>query len=107
MVTRGDRLVRGELCDTAIRLARALPDEPEVTGLLSLLLLTDARRPARTDARGDLVLLSEQARAELLSRLDRRGEAAEAYRLALQLEPPAPERAFIDRRLAEVTAGRE
>jgi RNA polymerase sigma-70 factor (ECF subfamily) len=44
------------------------------------------------------------ARAELLGRLDRRAEAAEAYRLALQLEPPAPERAFIGRRLREVTA---
>jgi RNA polymerase sigma-70 factor (ECF subfamily) len=216
MATRGDRLVRGELCDAAIRLARALagllPDQPEVTGLLAMLLLTDARRPARIDARGDLVLLEEQdrtrwdaalvaegeslltqalsqgrpgpyqlhaavaachstassadatdwrqiaalysellryepspvveanravavamaegpaaglvildtvathpqlrrwpqlhvARAELLRRLDRRNEAADAYRLALQLEPPAPERAFIGRRLAEVTAG--
>jgi RNA polymerase sigma-70 factor, ECF subfamily len=211
----GERLVREELCDTAIRLARALagllPDEPEVAGLLALLLLTDARRTARTDARGDLVVLEEQdrrrwdpaliaegdallaealrrgrpgpyqlhaaiaachstapsaaetdwrqiaalygellryepspvieanravavamaegpaaglvildtvaahpqlqrwpqlhiARAELLRRLERRTEAADAYRLALQLEPPAPERAFVHRRLAEVAA---
>jgi RNA polymerase sigma-70 factor (ECF subfamily) len=211
----GERLVREELCDTAIRLARALagllPDEPEVAGLLALLLLTDARRTARTDARGDLVVLEEQdrrrwdpaliaegdallaealrrglpgpyqlhaaiaachstapsaaetdwrqiaalygellryepspvieanravavamaegpaaglvildtvaahpqlqrwpqlhiARAELLRRLARRTEAADAYRLALQLEPPAPERAFVHRRLAEVAA---
>jgi RNA polymerase sigma-70 factor (ECF subfamily) len=216
MATRGERLVRDELCDSAIRLARALaellPGEPEVVGLLALLLLTDARRPARTDAHGDVVVLEEQdrrrwdrsliaegealvtealrrgrpgpyqlqaaiaachsaavggpddtdwrqiaalygellryepspvieanravavamsegpaaglvildtlagnpqlqrwpqlhvARAELLRRLGRRTEAADAYRLALQLEPPAPERAFINRRLADVAA---
>ncbi len=56
-----------ELCDTAIALARALsallPHEPEVTGLLALLLLTDARRAARTDDTGQLVLLAEQDRS--------------------------------------------
>ena len=40
-----------------------LPDDPEVTGLLALMLLTDARRPARTDGTGDLVPLAEQDRA--------------------------------------------
>jgi RNA polymerase sigma-70 factor, ECF subfamily len=215
MASGGERLIREELCDTAIRLARALagllPGEAEVTGLLALLLLTDARRPARTDAHGHLVVLEEQdrsrwdrsliaegealvtealrqgrpgpyqlhaaiaachstaasaadtdwrqiaalygellryepspvieanravavamaegpaaglvildtvaahpqlqrwpqlhvARAELLRRLDRRAEAADAYRIALQLEPPAPERAFIGRRLAELAS---
>jgi RNA polymerase sigma-70 factor, ECF subfamily len=214
MASAGDQLVRGELCDTAIQLARALvrllPDEPEAAGLLALLLLTDARRPARLDAHGNLVVLEEQdrgrwdrslvaegdavltqaltrgrpgpyqlqaaiaachstapsmeatdwrqiaalygellrhepspvieanravavamaegaaaglvvldavgtdvrlqrwpqlhvARAELLRRLDRRDDAAAAYRLALELEPPAPERAFIARRLAELS----
>jgi RNA polymerase sigma-70 factor (ECF subfamily) len=44
------------------------------------------------------------ARAELLRRLQRRPEAADAYRLALQLEPPSPERAYVHRRLAEVAA---
>ena len=62
----GDALVRGDLCDQAIRLARALaallPGEPEVTGLLALLLLTDARRGARVSPAGDLVLLAEQDR---------------------------------------------
>jgi RNA polymerase sigma-70 factor (ECF subfamily) len=57
----GANLLRGELCDTAVRLARTLlallPGEPEVAGLLSLLLLTDARRAARIDAAGELVLL--------------------------------------------------
>jgi RNA polymerase sigma-70 factor (ECF subfamily) len=63
----GDALVRAELCAEAIRLARLLaelmPDEPEVLGLLALLLLTEARRPARTDAEGALVLLPDQDRA--------------------------------------------
>jgi RNA polymerase sigma-70 factor (ECF subfamily) len=48
----GDALIRSGLCEEAIRLARLLaalmPDEPEVSGLLALLLLTEARRPART-----------------------------------------------------------
>ena len=50
--TAGEDLVRSELCDEAIRLARLLatlmPDEPEVLGLLALLLLVEARREART-----------------------------------------------------------
>jgi RNA polymerase sigma-70 factor (ECF subfamily) len=66
LATRGDTLVRGELCDQAIRLTRALaallPREPEVIGMLALLLLTDARRPARVDAAGELVLLDDQDR---------------------------------------------
>ena len=64
----GPALVRGELCDAAIRLARGLhallPGEPEVTGLLALLLLTDARRPARTGPEGELVLLADQDRSK-------------------------------------------
>ena len=62
----GDDLVRVELCAEAVRLARLLvellPDEPEVLGLLALLLLTEARRPARVDADGTLVLLPDQDR---------------------------------------------
>jgi RNA polymerase sigma-70 factor, ECF subfamily len=211
--TSGETLIRGELCDQAIRLARALaallPGEPEVTGLLALLLLTDARRGARVGPDGDLVLLADQdrgrwdsalitegetlieqalrqgrpgsyqlhaaiaachsgahtaagtdwreiallygeliryeptpvveanravavamsegpaaglvildvvgtdprlarwpqlhlARAELLRRLGRRADAVAAYQAALQLEPAAPERAFIARRLQEL-----
>jgi RNA polymerase sigma-70 factor, ECF subfamily len=214
MATTGQALVRGELCDQAIRLARALadqlPDEPEVTGLLALLLLTDARRAARVDTDGELVLLEDQdrsrwdramigegealleralrsgrpgpyqlhaaiaachsgapsaaatdwreiaalygeliryeptpvveanravavamaegpaaglvildavgahpqlarwpqlhiARAELLRRLGRDAEALDAYRAAMQLEPPAAERAFIGRRIRQLT----
>ena len=65
--TTGDELVRADLCAEAIRLARLLaelmPDEPEVFGLLALLLLTESRRPARTAADGSLVLLSDQDRS--------------------------------------------
>jgi RNA polymerase sigma-70 factor, ECF subfamily len=63
----GDSLIRRELCREAIRLGRVLaglmPDEPEVLGLLALMLLHDARRDARTDAAGDLVLLDDQDRS--------------------------------------------
>ena len=60
-------LIRADLCDQAIALARqlrlVLPGEPEVTGLLALLLLTNARRAARTRPDGSLVLLADQDRA--------------------------------------------
>ena len=65
--TAGDRLAREELTAEAIRLGRVLaglmPDEPEVLGLLALMLLIEARRPARTGADGALVPLPEQDRA--------------------------------------------
>ncbi|MBS1845488.1 MAG: sigma-70 family RNA polymerase sigma factor [Actinobacteria bacterium] len=65
--SEGGELARTELTGEAIRLARiahlAMPDEPEVCGLLALMLLTDARRPARADARGELVPLDEQDRS--------------------------------------------
>jgi RNA polymerase sigma-70 factor, ECF subfamily len=65
--SEGDRLVRGELCSEAIRLGRLLctlmPDDSEVWGLLSLMLLHDARRSARVDAEGRYVTLDEQDRA--------------------------------------------
>jgi RNA polymerase sigma-70 factor (ECF subfamily) len=205
---RGPELIRGELCDQAVRLARALaallPGEPEAAGLLALLLLTDARRAARLDRAGELVPLASQdrgrwdrdliregdalltraltarrpgpyqlhaavaachsvpeetdwrqiailyselaryeptpvteanravavamagqpaaglgildaqgtrlarwpqfhiARAELLRKLDRPGEAREAYRAALRLALAHPERAYLERRLAEL-----
>lgn len=60
-------LIRTDLCAEAVRLARELaalmPDEPEVLGLLALLLLTEARRPARVGPAGELVLLPEQDRS--------------------------------------------
>ncbi|HKY75348.1 MAG TPA: RNA polymerase sigma factor [Acidimicrobiia bacterium] len=62
----GDELTRPDLSAEAIRLARLLaelmPDEPEVIGLLALLLLTESRRAARTAADGSLVLLPDQDR---------------------------------------------
>jgi len=64
--SRGATLLRVDLSAEAIRLARLLhrlqPSEPEVAGLLALMLLIDARRAARTDERGDLVPLEEQDR---------------------------------------------
>jgi RNA polymerase sigma-70 factor (ECF subfamily) len=62
----GDALIRRELCTEAIRLGRVLrdlmPDEPEVLGLLALMLLQDSRRASRVDATGALVLLEDQDR---------------------------------------------
>jgi RNA polymerase sigma-70 factor, ECF subfamily len=62
----GDDLTRGELTGEAIRLTRMLvalmPDEPEARGLLALMLLIEARRPARTTAGGEPVLLADQDR---------------------------------------------
>jgi len=76
----GDALVRHDLCDEAVRLARLLaelmPHEPEVLGLLALMLFHDARRDARSDARGELVTLEEQNRS-----LWHRGEIEEALSL--------------------------
>jgi RNA polymerase sigma-70 factor (ECF subfamily) len=74
-------VVRDDLCEEALRLAsglhRLLPDEPEVTGLLALILLTSARSAARADQHGALVLLPDQDR----SRWDR-GRLAEGRSLA-------------------------
>jgi RNA polymerase sigma-70 factor, ECF subfamily len=65
--TAGDSLVRADLCAEAIRLGCVLvelmPDEPEVLGLLALMLLQDSRRPARVGAGGELVLLEDQDRS--------------------------------------------
>jgi len=66
--TAGADLVRQNLCAEAIRLAQVLatlmPDEAEAAGLLALMLLHDARRAARLDARGDLVTLEDQDREQ-------------------------------------------
>jgi RNA polymerase sigma-70 factor (ECF subfamily) len=204
--TGGSEHVRAELCDEAIRLGKLLavlmPDEPEVFGLLALMLLQDSRREARVGSDGSLVLLEDQdrrlwdrarideglrvleravslrrpgryqlqaaiaaahaeerpwpaivllydalarldpspivllnravavalagdlseglalmdslegledyhllhaARADLLRRLERRDEAAEAYRRALELTANEPETRYLERRLAEVS----
>jgi RNA polymerase sigma-70 factor, ECF subfamily len=88
--TGGEDLVRAGLCDEALRLARLLaelmPDDAETLGLLALLLLTDARRAARTDAAGDAVALDDQDRA----RWDRAqiDEGAAVLQRALRLARP-------------------
>ena len=65
--TAGEALIRRELCAEAIRLGRVLaellPGEPEALGLLALMLLTDARRPAREGPGGELVRLEDQDRS--------------------------------------------
>src|SRR5215472_5482383 len=88
----GDDLTRADLCAEAIRLARLLaglmPDEPEARGLLALLLLTEARRPARTGPGGSLVLLADQDR----SRWDRAmiAEGQDLVRTCLRRNSPGP-----------------
>jgi RNA polymerase sigma-70 factor (ECF subfamily) len=75
----GDRLVRGELCAEAIRLgqlmAELMPEEPEVMGLLALMLLTESRRAERTTPAGDLVLLADQDRGRWDRALITQGQA--------------------------------
>jgi RNA polymerase sigma factor (sigma-70 family) len=75
----GPDLARTDLSGEAIRLVRglrrALPEDPEVVGLLALMLLTDARRPARTGADGELVPLAEQDRTRWDRRLVSEGVA--------------------------------
>jgi RNA polymerase sigma-70 factor (ECF subfamily) len=75
----GAELVREDLCAEAIRLARVLaelmPDEPEVWGLLALMLLVHSRRDARTTASGDLVLLKDQDRSRWDAALVAEGQA--------------------------------
>jgi RNA polymerase sigma-70 factor (ECF subfamily) len=90
--TDGTELVDADVCAEAIRLARLLvdlmPDDAEALGLLALLLLTDARRGARTDASGDPIALEAQDR----SRWDA-GAIAEGTAVldrALLLERPGP-----------------
>jgi RNA polymerase sigma-70 factor (ECF subfamily) len=88
--TAGDELVRPDLCDEAIRLAKLLallmPDEAEVLGLLSLMLLQDSRRDARMGPDAELVLLEDQDRL-----LWNRGRINEGLRMldrALALRRP-------------------
>jgi len=88
----GEALIRQELCAEAIRLGRVLadlmPDEPEVIGLLALMLLHDARRPARVDAVGDLVLLEDQDRGAWDG--ERIAEGAALVEHALRMRRPGP-----------------
>jgi len=92
VASAGDDLVRAELCGEAIRLARLLaelmPDEPEVTGLLGLLLLTEARRVARTAMDGSLVRLADQDRS--LWNRDMIDEGHALVRACLRRNAPGP-----------------
>jgi RNA polymerase sigma-70 factor, ECF subfamily len=88
----GDRLVREDLCAEAIRLARLMaelmPDEPEVMGLLALLLLTESRRAARTGPDDDLVLLANQERNKWDAGLIAEGQSI--VRACLRRGQPGP-----------------
>ena len=88
----GERLTRDDLCAEAIRLGRQLNDlmagEPEVTGLLALMLLIDARRGARVSADGSLVRLADQDRRHWNRALIREGQAL--VRRCLARNQPGP-----------------
>ena len=91
----GDRLVRDDLCAEAIRLGRLLvelvPEEPEVTGLLALMLLLESRRAARTTADGGLVRLADQDRASWDRRLIAEGQAIVRQCLQRNRARPVPD----------------
>jgi RNA polymerase sigma-70 factor (ECF subfamily) len=90
--TAGERLLREELCAEAVRLGRLLaehwPDEPEVMGLLALMLLIQSRQRTRTTPDGDLVLLADQDRSRWDSSLIAEGQAI--VRACLRRNEPGP-----------------
>jgi RNA polymerase sigma-70 factor, ECF subfamily len=90
--SEGRSHVRDELCDEAIRLGKLLavlmPDEPEVLGLLALMLLQDSRRSARVDEDGELVLLEDQDRSLWSS--ERTEEGQHVLKRAASLRRPGP-----------------
>jgi RNA polymerase sigma-70 factor (ECF subfamily) len=90
--TSGDQLVREDLCAEAVRLGRLLaellPDEPEVFGLLALMLLIESRRRSRTTSGGDIVLLADQDRALWDRDLIAEGQAI--VRQCLRRNQPGP-----------------
>jgi RNA polymerase sigma-70 factor (ECF subfamily) len=90
--TAGEAVVRHDLCEEAIRLGKLLsvlmPDEAEVLGVLSLMLLQDSRRDARTDAQGQLILLEDQDRT--LWNRERIEEGLRVLERALSLRRPGP-----------------
>ena len=92
VATTGDALIRGDLCGEAIRLARLLvelmPDEGEAQGLLALLLLSEARAPARTAADGSLVRLGDQDRTRWTQPLIDEGQML--VRACLRRNMPGP-----------------
>jgi RNA polymerase sigma-70 factor (ECF subfamily) len=88
----GSQLLREDLCAEAIRqgrlLAGLMPDEPEALGLLALMLLTDARRDARTTGTGELILLADQDRGRWDRALIAEGQAL--VRRCLRRDQPGP-----------------
>jgi RNA polymerase sigma-70 factor (ECF subfamily) len=92
LATSGDTLVRRELAAEAIRLGRILaalmPHEPEVTGLLALMLLQDSRRRARVDESGQMALLADQDRS--LWDYDEIAEGLELTARSVKAFPPGP-----------------
>ena len=90
--TTGDDLIRTELCAEAVRLCRLIvelmPDEPEALGLLALMLLTEARRPARVAADGSLVRLADQDRSAWDAGLIAEGHSI--VRACLRRDMPGP-----------------
>ena len=88
----GDDLVRADLCAEAIRLGRLLaqlmPDEPEVLGLLALMVLTESRRDARTGPGGALIRLADQDRTRWDGDLVAEGQAL--VRACLRRNQPGP-----------------
>jgi len=88
----GERLVRDDLCAEAIRLgrllARLMPDDAEAAGLLALMLIHDARRPARVDDAGRYVALPDQDRARWDG--DRLAEGRAQLDRGLRLRRPGP-----------------
>jgi RNA polymerase sigma-70 factor, ECF subfamily len=90
--TSGTSLIRDDLCTEAVRLGRLLaelmPDEPEVLGLLALMLLTESRRPTRVGPGGDLVRLADQDRSRWDHALIAEGQAL--VRQCLRRATPGP-----------------
>ena len=88
----GDMVIRADLCSEAIRLGRQLvalmPDEPEVVGLLALMLLLDSRRAARTPGDGSFVTLADQDRALWDAALIAEGQGL--VRRCLRVNRPGP-----------------
>jgi RNA polymerase sigma-70 factor, ECF subfamily len=90
--TAGPALTRGDLSTEAIRLGRVIatlmPDEPEVIGLLALMLLTEARRPSRVNAHGSMVRLADQDRSRWNRNLIEEGH--ELVQACLRRNQPGP-----------------
>jgi RNA polymerase sigma-70 factor (ECF subfamily) len=90
--TAGPALTRGDLSTEAIRIGRVIatlmPDEPEVIGILALMLLTEARRPSRVDAHGSMVRLADQDRSRWNPNLIAEGHAL--VRACLRRNQPGP-----------------